>query len=103
MNKKVVYIAGPISGVENYWEPFEAAEAELAAHGFVVLTPTKLPPEIDNGRAMKICLSMIDQADAVLFLHGWNLSIGANLELYYCKYTNKPYAMSVGEVRGLLK
>lgn len=103
MDKKVVYIAGPISGVENYWEPFEAVEAELTALGFVVLTPTKLPPEIDNGRAMKICLSMIDQADAVYFLQGWNLSIGANLELYYCKYTYKPYAMNLEKLRRLLK
>ena len=88
--KKIVYIAGRITGVPEYWKPFEEAEDYLTAKGFIVLTPTRLPYNLDNERAMKICLAMIDQADAVYFLPGWNLSIGANLEMTYCKYTGKP-------------
>lgn len=91
--KKIIYIAGPITGVPEYWKPFERAEDELIAKGFVVLTPTKLPWNLDNEKAMKICLAMIEQADAVYFLPGWNRSIGANLEMNYCKYTGKPYVM----------
>lgn len=89
--KKIVYIAGPITGVPNYWEPFEKAEDELTASGYIVLTPTRLPFNIDNASAMKICLAMIDQADAVYFLPGWNTSIGANFEMHYCKYFGIPH------------
>ena len=96
--KKVIYIAGPISGVEEYWKPFEAVEDELVAKGFTVLTPTRLPYDLGNEKAMKICLAMIDQADAVFFLPGWHMSIGANLEMYYCKYCGKPYYTKVEDL-----
>lgn len=89
-NKKVIYIAGPITGVKNYWEAFEKVDDELTSRGFVVLTPSRLPWNLDNDKAMKICLAMIDQADAVYFLPGWSRSIGANLEMLYGKYTGKP-------------
>ena len=95
MKKKVIYIAGPITGVENYWKPFEEAEDALTGMGFIVLTPTRLPWNLDNEKAMKICLAMIDQADAVYFLPGWNSSVGANLEMCYCKYIGKPHATKI--------
>jgi hypothetical protein len=100
-NKKVVYIAGRITGVDEYWKPFEAAEDDLTAKGFIVLTPTRLPYNISNDKAMKICLAMIDQADAVYFLPGWNMSIGANLEMAYCKYTGKAWYTSIEKLEGL--
>jgi len=93
--KKVIYIAGRITGVPKYWEAFEKAEDELTAMGFIVLTPTRLPYNLSNEKAMKICLAMIDQADAVYFLPGWNQSVGANLEMAYCKYTGKPYVTRI--------
>lgn len=93
--KKVIYIAGPITGVEKYWEAFEKAEDELTAKGYIALTPTRLPYNLGNAKAMKICLAMIDQADAVYFLPGWHMSIGANLEMHYCKYIGKPYCTKI--------
>ena len=94
-NKKVIYIAGRITGVDEYWKAFEEAEDELTAKGYIVLTPTRLPHNLTNDKAMKICLAMIDQADAVYFLPGWNMSVGANLEMAYCKYTRKPYCTKI--------
>ena len=74
--KKVIYIAGPITGVPRYWEAFETAE-----------------------KAMRICLAMIDAADAVLFLPGSSRSRGASLEHRYCEYTGKPWARSIKELK----
>ena len=94
-NKKVIYIAGPITGVERYWEAFEKVEDDLTARGFIALTPTRIPSNLANEKAMKICLAMIDQADAVYFMPGWTESRGACLEMDYCKYTGKHYATKI--------
>lgn len=89
--KKVIYISGPITGVENYWEPFEKAEDEIEAAGFIALSPTRLPRGMSNEQYMRICLAMIDSADGVLLIPGWGNSEGAMVEQRYCHYTDKPY------------
>lgn len=100
--KKVVYIAGPITGVEKYWEPFEAAADELQAEGFIPLTPTWQPPGLTNAQYMRTCLPMIDSADAVLFLPGWDDSKGARLEWLYCNYIGKPSYMTINWLKEAL-
>lgn len=90
--KKVIYIAGPIAGVERYWEPFEAMEDELSALGYIPLSPSRLPTGMSNAQYMRICLAMLDSADAVIFLPGFERSEGARLERDYCFYTDKPVA-----------
>ncbi|MBR5862280.1 MAG: DUF4406 domain-containing protein [Bacteroidales bacterium] len=88
--EKIIYISGPITGVENYKEAFNKAEQELTAAGFLVLSPTCLPKGLSNGKYMRIDLAMIDCADAVLFLPDWDRSKGALVEFAYCSYTDKP-------------
>ena len=88
--KKVVYIAGPITGVERYWESFEEMEDELSALGYIPLSPSRLPYGMSSAQYMRICFAMIDAADAVIFLKGWTKSVGARLEKDYCIYTDKP-------------
>lgn len=89
--KKVVYIAGPVTGVERYWEPFEKAREAIEALGFIALTPTWQPQGMSNEQYMRICLAMLDSADGVFFLPNWSKSKGATLERVYCQYVQKPY------------
>lgn len=88
--KKVVFVSGPITGVENYWEPFEQAEQMLESLGYIALTPSRLPKGMTNAQYTRICMAMLDSADAVLFLPGWEDSEGSRLECTHCNYTNKP-------------
>ena len=88
--KKVIYIAGPITGVERYYEAFEDMEDELSALGYIPLSPSRLPGGMSPKQYMRICFAMIDSADAVIFLPGSGKSPGARLELRYCRYTDKP-------------
>lgn len=85
-----IFIAGPITGVDRYWEAFERAEDEITARGHIALSPARLPSGMTYREYERICLAMIDVADAVLFLPGWSTSRGANFEHSYCVLTGKP-------------
>ena len=93
-----VYIAGGITGVENY-KPLRGREAAAAAGGrgpadqhgaLLVLNPAELPEGWPNGLYMDVCLAMIRAADLVVFLPGWERSRGASLEMQYSRYEGKP-------------
>ena len=88
--KKVVYIAGPITGVSNYREAFEQAENDLTAIGYISLSPAKLPQGLTKDQYTRIDLAMLDSADAVLFLLNWEDSDGAKVEHECAKYIKKP-------------
>lgn len=100
--KKVIYIAGPVDGVEQYWTPFEKAQDDLEATGFIALSPTWQPKGMSNEQYMRICLAMIDSADGVLFLPGWATSLGASLERKYCEYIGKPCSSSIQTLKEVL-
>lgn len=87
--KTVVYIAGPITGVEKYWEAFEKAEDEILAIGCIPLSPSRLPVGLTEEQYMRISLATIDVVDAVYFLPGWAHSKGARLEYEYSAYKHK--------------
>lgn len=102
VEKKVIYIAGRISGVPDYKANFAEVAALLKGMGFAVLNPAELPPALGNARAMKVCLEMIDQADAVFFAPGWTGSVGAQLEMAYCKYTGKQAVTKLADLEVIL-
>ena len=83
----IVYIAGRITGQFDYYKRFRKAERSLKAMGHITINPAKLPGGLKD--YMPICKSMIDQADAVFFMHDWKQSVGAREEYEYATLSNK--------------
>ncbi len=100
--RKIVFLSGPITGVEKYWEAFEKAMDELSGR-YIVLNPAQLPQGMTNDKYTRICLAMIDSADAVFMLPGWEMSKGAILEAQYCEYIKKPWTSSKSRLEEVLR
>lgn len=100
--RKLVYIAGPITGVAKYWEPFEKMAEEVRAAGYIPLIPTWQPTGLSNAQYMRMCMAMLDAADAVLLLPGWRDSIGATIEAAYAGYVGKPVTESIEKLREVI-
>lgn len=84
-----IYIAGKITGDPYYKTSFTAAEESYKDLGYIVLNPSCLPEGMKKEDYMRICFAMIDTADVVAFLPGYETSPGAQLELQYCRYIGK--------------
>lgn len=101
MPAPILYIAGPITGVEYYAERFDAADYALRQEGYETRNPTKhaalrtplekakpysrftpgrRPPEPSWHDYMRRCLRTIAQVDGVALLDGWEDSRGASWE-----------------------
>ena len=87
--KPKIYIAGKITGDPDYKAKFEAAAEAYTQKGYTVLCPSWMPAGMQPADYMRICFAMIDTADVVAFLPGYETSPGAQLELQYCLYTDK--------------
>lgn len=115
-----VYIAGGITGVENYKARFAAAkrmllreneDREISTEYYygtpradAVLSPAELPEGWPGRVYTDVCLAMIRAADLVVFLPGWERSRGASLEMQYCRYQIKPvYKISTKELEGWMR
>lgn len=86
----IVYVAGPMTGIENYnRDAFAAAEKRLRELGYKVLNPAWLPTGLAPDMYLPICLHMIEAADVVCTLKGWQLSGGATIEVEYSRYQGK--------------
>ena len=84
-----VYIAGKITGNENYRAEFSDAEKKLRALGHIALNPAVLPEGMKQEDYMRICLAMLDSADAIALLPSWTSSGGAMIELNLAQYIGK--------------
>lgn len=84
-----VYIAGKITGDPGYKEKFGEVAEELERQGHIVLNPAELPEGMKTADYMRICLAMMDCAEAVMFLPDWTESSGAGVEHGLCRYIGK--------------
>lgn len=89
---KIVYLSGAITGNNNYKEDFACAERFLSQMGYSVLNPAKVGdelPDLTYEQYMKICYRLVDIADIIFMVSGWQKSKGANAELSYAKSLGK--------------
>ncbi len=80
--KMIVYIAGKITGQNNYKELFNDAEYYLKELGFIVLNPAILPSTgLRYEQYMRIGKAMLEEADIIYLLSNWIDSPGAIKEM----------------------
>ncbi|EDU4662365.1 DUF4406 domain-containing protein [Salmonella enterica subsp. diarizonae] len=74
----VIYIAGPMSGLENFNRKIFIETATLLwAEGHTVLNPALLPDGLTYGQYIKISKAMLECADTIYLFEGWQDSAGA--------------------------
>ncbi|EMY6084914.1 DUF4406 domain-containing protein [Escherichia coli] len=77
----IVYVAGPMSGYEQFNRPaLHSAAKRLTDKGYVVLNPATLPDGLTQAQYMDICLAMLRCADTIYMLKEWEYSAGARAE-----------------------
>lgn len=81
-----VYIAGPMTGLPEFNRPaFFAAMEDLAAGGDTPLSSAVLPDGLSEADYMAIGIAMLQRADCIYMLQGWDSSEGARAELAYAQ------------------
>lgn len=82
-----VYISGKITGNDKYIEEFEKVSNMLSDKGYEVINPAlvnrNLPKSTTYEEYMKMCYTMLEMADIIYFMKGYNDSKGAKLEKEY--------------------
>jgi hypothetical protein len=91
---KCLYLAGPITGHDDYNEPlFRRAAAELRSVGYRVFVPHELSKK-DRTLAwslyMRWALRALMDCDELVLLPGWELSRGARVELFVATALEMP-------------
>lgn len=85
----VVYISGKISGreKEEYMKQFADAEKKLTEKGYTVINPARVNAEMPESTSyngyMSMSKTMLEQADCIFLMDGWQLSNGATLEMQW--------------------
>ena len=82
-----IYISGKITGTDDYMDRFQAVEERLIAEGYQVLNPASvnsmMPDKTSYEEYMQVCFCLLDMADAIYMMRGWESSEGAQRELNY--------------------
>lgn len=76
-----IYIAGPMTGLPHFNRPaFQQAAINLSFEKHVPLNPAILPDGLTEADYMAIGLTMLQRAEAIYLLTGWQFSEGARAE-----------------------
>ena len=76
-----VYIAGPMTGLPHFNRPaFHQAALNLSFEHHVPLNPAILPDGLTEADYMAVGITMLQRADAIFLLTGWQFSAGARAE-----------------------
>lgn len=89
----IVYISGPITGVPDFRERFQAAADQLLAMGHTVVNPAGMESLVDGevtyDLILQMDLALLDCCDAICMLPGWEASNGARAEFRRAKELRK--------------
>lgn len=89
---KIIYLSGRITDQEDYKKNFAEAEDFLKPMGYVIINPAELDEvaeDLTYEQYMKICYRLVEIADIIFMVSGWQKSKGANAELSYAKSLGK--------------
>lgn len=86
-----IYIAGPMTGIEDHNYPaFREAARELKSAGYTVCDPSR--HEVDDPsdwhQWMRAGLEALSGCDGLATLEGWKGSLGASIEVAMAKWMN---------------
>lgn len=103
VNGKLLYVAGPMTGIEEFNFPaFAEATAALRRVGYVVISPAEMDivetgtsdmtaiEGVDWTDALERDLVIVAKCDGIAYLDGWEASKGARLEIAACRGMGKP-------------
>lgn len=90
-----IYISGAITNNPNYKEDFERAEDYLQREypNAEIINPalvnSHLPKSTTHEEYMQMCFVMLDMADSIFMIDGWQKSCGASQEYGYALAMDK--------------
>jgi hypothetical protein len=82
-----IYISGPITGTTDYMDRFALTERKFSSVGYAVINPAKvnacMPKNTSWEQYMRMSFTMLEQADTIYMMRGWEDSPGARAELAF--------------------